>query len=128
MATKEENLKRLRELGEMLGREPDISGSAAEIAQRVAELEEELGDAGEVAAPDVYSSSKDDLTGHKGKSVPEQPGIVTGDETGLVTVVALATLHTKCDGSVTFVPPGTAFRVSAEVATSMTAGGLAKMQ
>ncbi len=46
MATKEENLKRLCELAERLGREPDVSGSAADIAQRVAELEEELGDAG----------------------------------------------------------------------------------
>lgn len=128
MATKEENLKRLRELAEMLGREPDVSGSAADIAQRVAELEEELGDAGEVAGQDADSPSKDNRTGHKGESVPEQPGIVTGDETGLVTVVALATLHTKCDGSVIFVPPGTAFRVSAEVAAGMTAGGLVKMQ
>lgn len=128
MATKEENLKRLRELAEMLGREPDVSGSAADIAQRVAELEEELGDAGEVEEPDAYSQLKDDQTGHKGESVPEQPGIVTGDETGLVTVVAQVTLHTKCDGSLIFVSPGTAFRVSAEVAASMTAGGLVKMQ
>ena len=37
MATKEQNLKRLDELALILGREPDISGSAAEIAQRVAE-------------------------------------------------------------------------------------------
>lgn len=34
MATKEQNLKRLDELALILGREPDISGSAAEIAQR----------------------------------------------------------------------------------------------
>ncbi len=40
MATKEQNLKRLDELALILGREPDISGSAAEIAQRVAEWEE----------------------------------------------------------------------------------------
>ncbi|EHQ9754818.1 DNA-packaging protein FI [Shigella flexneri] len=128
MATKEENLKRLCELAERLGREPDVSGSAADIAQRVAELEEELGDAGEVAEPDTYLPSKDDPTAHKGESVPEQPGIVTGDETGQVTVVALATLHTKCNGSVIFVSPGTSFRVSAEVAASMAAGGLAKRQ
>ena len=42
MATKEQNLKRLDELALILGREPDISGSAAEIAQRVAEWEEEM--------------------------------------------------------------------------------------
>ncbi|EFZ60165.1 DNA packaging protein FI [Escherichia coli LT-68] len=129
MATKEENLKRLCELAERLGREPDVSGSAADIAQRVAELEEELGDAGEVAEPDTYSPSKDDPTAHKGESVPEQPGIVTRRrKRGQVTVVALATLHTKCNGSVIFVSPGTSFRVSAEVAASMAAGGLAKRQ
>ncbi|HAV7522883.1 TPA: DNA-packaging protein FI [Escherichia coli] len=42
MATKEENLKRLRELAGMLEREADMSGSAADIAQRVSEWEEEL--------------------------------------------------------------------------------------
>lgn len=44
MATKEENIGRLQELAVQLGREPDISGSAAEISQRVAEWEEEAGD------------------------------------------------------------------------------------
>ncbi len=47
MATKEENLNRLRELAGMLGREADISGSAAEIAQRVAEWEEEIQSSGD---------------------------------------------------------------------------------
>lgn len=41
MATKEENVARLQELAVQLGREPDISGTAAEISQRVAEWEEE---------------------------------------------------------------------------------------
>ncbi|EAO9182109.1 DNA breaking-rejoining protein, partial [Salmonella enterica] len=43
MATKEENIARLQELAVQLGREPDISGSAAEISQRVDEWEEEAG-------------------------------------------------------------------------------------
>ncbi|MDF4181149.1 DNA-packaging protein FI, partial [Escherichia coli] len=42
MATKEENQKRLCELAGLLGREADMSGSAADIAQRVAEWEEEV--------------------------------------------------------------------------------------
>ena len=42
MATKEENLNRLRQLAGLLGREADMSGSAADIAQRVAEWEEEV--------------------------------------------------------------------------------------
>ena len=40
MATKEENLNRLRQLAGLLGREADMSGSAADIAQRVSEWEE----------------------------------------------------------------------------------------
>ncbi|EAO1992833.1 DNA breaking-rejoining protein [Salmonella enterica] len=46
MATKEENVARLQVLAVQLGREPDISGSAAEISQRVQEWEEEAQDAG----------------------------------------------------------------------------------
>ncbi|WXN90566.1 DNA-packaging protein FI [Escherichia coli] len=43
MATKEQNQKRLRSTGPgLLGREADMSGSAADIAQRVSEWEEEL--------------------------------------------------------------------------------------
>ncbi|MBZ9181074.1 DNA-packaging protein FI [Escherichia coli] len=42
MATKEENQKRLRQLAGLLRREADMSGSAADIAQRVSEWEEEL--------------------------------------------------------------------------------------
>ncbi|HDN7958463.1 TPA: DNA packaging protein, partial [Salmonella enterica subsp. enterica serovar Typhimurium] len=41
MATKEENIQRLRELATRLGRDPDVSGSAAELSQRVMEWEEE---------------------------------------------------------------------------------------
>ncbi len=43
MATKEENIARLRELAVQLGRKADISGSDAEIRQRVTEWEEEAG-------------------------------------------------------------------------------------
>ena len=35
MATKEENLNRLRQLADLLGREADMAGSAADSAQRV---------------------------------------------------------------------------------------------
>lgn len=39
--SKETDLKRLQELATALGRTPDLSGSAADIRQRVAEWEEE---------------------------------------------------------------------------------------
>lgn len=129
MATKAENLKRLHELAEKLGREPDESGSAADIAQRLAELEEELAGAGEIAGQDEYLQSNDGLTG----PVSEQSDIVTEEATDLVTVVALVmlqtdALHATRDEPVEFVLPGTAFRISASVAAGMTASGLAKMQ
>ena len=57
MATKEQNLKRLDELALILGREPDISGSAAEIAQRVAEWEEEMQSSGDDVRVNAHQSS-----------------------------------------------------------------------
>ncbi|ENP2126615.1 DNA-packaging protein FI, partial [Escherichia coli] len=65
MATKEQNLKRLGELSRILGREPDMSGSAADIAQRVAELEEELDDTDDIAGQDTPLSPENALTGHE---------------------------------------------------------------
>ncbi len=47
MATKEQNLKRLDELALILGREADMAGSAADIAQRVSEWEEEMQSSGD---------------------------------------------------------------------------------
>lgn len=132
MATKEQNLKRLGELSRILGREPDMSGSAADIAQRVAELEEELDDTDDIAGQDTPLSLENALTGHENEVVSAQPDTVI-DTAALVTVVALVTLHTDAlhairDEPVAFVLPGTAFRVSAGVAAEMTARGLARMQ
>ena len=132
MAKKDENLKRLKELSELLGREPDMSGSAADIAQRVAELEEELDDTDDAAGQDTSVSPENALTGHENEVVSAQPDTVT-DTAALVTVVALVTLHTDAlhatrDEPVAFVLPGTAFRVSAGVAAEMTEHGLARMQ
>ncbi|EGO1033692.1 DNA-packaging protein FI [Escherichia coli] len=132
MAKKDENLKRLKELSELLGREPDMSGSAADIAQRVAELEEELDDTDETSGQDTPLSRENVLTGHENEVVSAQPDTVT-DTAALVTVVALVTLHTDAlhatrDEPVAFVLPGTAFRVSAGVAAEMTEHGLARMQ
>ncbi|EFB1460661.1 DNA-packaging protein FI [Escherichia coli] len=132
MAKKDENLKRLKELSELLGREPDMSGSAADIAQRVAELEEELDDTDETSGQDTPLSRENVLTGHENEVVSAQPDTVT-DTAALVTVVALVTLHTDAlhatrDEPVAFVLPGTVFRVSVSVAAEMTERGLARMQ
>ncbi len=76
MAKKDDNLKRLRELAASLGREPDISGSAADIAQRVAELEEELDDTDDAAGQDTSVSPENALTGHENEVVSAQPDTV----------------------------------------------------
>ncbi|MBB9726087.1 DNA-packaging protein FI [Escherichia coli] len=133
MATKEQNLKRLDELSRILGREPDISGSAAEIAQRVAELEEELGGMDDSVDQDTSLSPENALTGHENEVVSAQPDTVIQDTAELVTVMALVTLHTDAlhatrDDPVVFVLPGMVFRVAAGVAAEMSERGLVKMQ
>ncbi|EHE5217561.1 DNA packaging protein [Salmonella enterica] len=79
MATKEENIQRLRELATRLGRDPDVSGSAAELGQRVMEWEEE---AEAEHLPAVENDSDESI-------VP--PGI--GQRSERVLIRALRTLH-----------------------------------
>ncbi|EFV8088119.1 hypothetical protein GJ354_21400 [Shigella dysenteriae] len=86
MAKKDENLKRLKELSELLGREPDMSGSAADIAQRVAELEEELG------GVDGTDNQASVLTGQEnnGEAVPPERMIQNTDEDDWQAVLHIA--------------------------------------
>ncbi|EJR6248037.1 DNA breaking-rejoining protein, partial [Salmonella enterica] len=84
MATKEENIARLQELAVQLGREPDISGSAAEISQRVDEWEEEAG--GMPAGENAETTASDPL---------DEPGAVKSGLhlSGFVLIRATRTLH-----------------------------------
>lgn len=127
--TKDELIARLQALGEQLNRDVSLTGTKEELALRVAELEEELDDASDIASQDVHSLPTVELTGHENEVESEPPDAVVKD---MVTLVALVTLHTEAlhatrDEPVTFVLPGTKFRVSADVAATMTARGLAKM-
>ncbi|ECJ9952640.1 DNA packaging protein, partial [Salmonella enterica] len=81
MATKEENIQRLRELATRLGRAPDVSGSAAELSQRVMEWEEEA-EAEAEHLPAVENDSDESI-------VP--PGI--GQRSERVLIRAHRTLH-----------------------------------
>lgn len=88
MATKEENINRLHELAELLGRDVDITGSAAEINQRVMEWEEEAGD----------GSTSDDSAGTQhvagtGKAPPIDERSGSAQEPGWVAVRVLKTMH-----------------------------------
>lgn len=127
MAKKDENLKRLKELSELLGREPDMSGSAADIAQRVAELEEELGDV------DGTDSQANVLTGQEnnGVSAPPEKMIQKTDEWGPVmarVTLHIDALHATQDKPVKLALPETVFRVPADLAVSLVKDGLVKMQ
>lgn len=79
MAAKDDNIRRLQELAVLLGRKADISGSAAEIQQRVMEWEEEASD----------------LDGGAGEIAPAGSNTSAGEEgpTGWVEVRALKTIH-----------------------------------
>ncbi len=131
--TKDELITRLRSLGEQLNRDVSLTGTKEELALRVAELEEELGDTDDTDSQDKFSRPENSLTGHENDVVSAQPDTVIQDTADLATVVALVTLHTDAlhatrDEPVAFVLPGTVFRVSAGVAAEMTERGLAKMQ
>lgn len=125
MATKEENLQRLRELAGRLGREPDVSGSAADIAQRVAEWEEEIAASGEGATTGneqegEQSSSGEPVTQHDG-TLPDE----------MVAVRTLTCLH--IDGyaaengrATELTHQGMQIRVSPSVAETLVGQGLAE--
>ncbi len=118
MATKEQNLKRLDELALILGREPDISGSAAEIAQRVAEWEEEMQSSGddvqvmnmdirerETAAHDVREETSGALTRITGLTCIHLCGVdgETGEsvelaDVGRVILIMSSDAKTHVDG------------------------------
>ncbi|EOF5838404.1 DNA-packaging protein FI [Salmonella enterica] len=84
MATKEENIARLQELAVQLGRDPDISGSAAEISQRVAEWGEEVGGMPDGENAETTASDPQD-----------EPGAVKSSlhSSGFVLIRAVRTLH-----------------------------------
>ena len=110
MATKEQNLKRLDELALILGREPDISGSAAEIAQRVAEWEEEMQSSGddvqvmnmdirerETAAHDVREETSGALTPQRWRQVRTLMR-VNAPDVGRVILIMSSDAKTHVDG------------------------------
>ncbi|ELQ4284944.1 DNA breaking-rejoining protein [Salmonella enterica] len=85
MATKEENVARLQELAVQLGREADISGTAAEISQRVDEWEEEA-----AGMPDGKNAET------TADASQDEPGSAKSNihlSSGFVLIRALHTLH-----------------------------------
>lgn len=135
--TKEELIARLKELGSMLNREISLTGSKEELALRIAELEEELGDdiddggdINETGAGNTASGSEEkdgDAQGNALTPVPQETKSASDD---LVAVKTLRTLHLEAlhavkNEQVSLVLPGTTVRVSAGDAEELITRGLA---
>ncbi|ATI90363.1 DNA breaking-rejoining protein [Salmonella enterica] len=120
MATKEENIARLQELAVQLGRDPDISGSAAEISQRVAEWEEEVGGMPDGENAETTASDPQD-----------EPGAVKSSlhSSGFVLIRAVRTLHIHAlaadsDRVLETVPAGEPARIPARYVDELAGDGL----
>jgi len=136
MTEKETLIARLKELGKMLGRDVNTSGTIQELSMRIAELEEELdGDAGSVdgengeenASGSTGSTGSTD--GDNADAAKEKTTATTTDDR--VTVETLATLHIDAlhatrNEPVSIVEPGVIIRVSEQDADELIAKGLAR--
>jgi len=133
MTEKETLIARLKELGKMLGRDVNTSGTIQELSMRIAELEEELdGDAGSVDGEngeENASGSTDSTDGDIADVAKEKTKATTTDDR--VTVETLATLHIDAlhatrNEPVSIVEPGVIIRVSKQDADELIAKGLAR--
>ncbi|EHI8953363.1 TPA: DNA-packaging protein FI [Salmonella enterica subsp. enterica serovar Muenchen] len=136
MATKEENIARLQELAVQLGREADISGSAAEIRQRVAEWEEELGGGsmpdGKDAETTADATEAQDEPGSKKSEQSEQsekPVKSSTHSSEFALIRAVRTLHIHAlavdsDRVLDTVPAGDSARVPAIYVDELVGDGL----
>ncbi len=121
MATKEQNLKRLDELARILGRDPDISGSAAEIAQRVVEWEEEMQSSGDdVQAVDTVIREQE-TAAHDVRE--ETSGALT--RIRVLTCLHLCGIDGETGGSVELADVGRVILITSSDAKTHVDGGMA---
>ncbi|EGN0232094.1 DNA packaging protein, partial [Escherichia coli] len=110
----------------VLGRDADISGSKADLEQRLAEWEEELSDGSDgLYKDDEEPQQKNETRSERGES--ENRNSVDMVMVKAVVMLHVNALHATRDNPVAFVRPGEVFRVSAVVAASMAESGLVKM-
>lgn len=136
MTEKETLIARLKELGKMLGRDVNTSGTIQELSMRIAELEEELdGDAGSVGGENGEENasgstgSTGSTNGDIADAAKEKTKATTTDDR--VTVETLATLHIDAlhatrNEPVSIVEPGVIIRVSEQDADELIAKGLVR--
>lgn len=101
--SKDELIARLKALAEKLGREVNLTGSKEDLAMRVAELEEEIGDEEQAGG---------ETTAQATGSVPKD-----GAQGGLIRIKTLFSLHVEAwhelrDEPISLVEPGVVVRVS----------------
>lgn len=133
--TKEELIARLKELGVLLNREVNLTGTKEELSLRVTELEEELDDGGEGLTEGESGHLDSDGTVAVGEETKGQPTADTGRNTQpsageLVLLETLVTLHIDAlhatkNELVRIAEPGELVRVSPGDAELLTAQKLA---
>lgn len=130
MTEKETLIARLKDLGKMLGRDVNTSGTIQELSMRIAELEEELdGDAGSVDGENGEENASGSTDGDIADAAKEKTKATTTDDR--VTVETLATLHIDAlhatrNEPVSIAEPGVIIRVSEQDADELIAKGLAR--
>ena len=130
MTEKETLIARLKELGKMLGRDVNTSGTIQELSMRIAELEEELdGDAGSVDGENGEENASGSTDGDIADAAKEKKKATTTDDR--ITVETLATLHIDAlhamrNEPVSIAEPGVIIRVSEQDADELIAKGLAR--
>lgn len=132
--TKDDIIKRLKVLGNELGREVSVSGTKEETEMRLRELEEELAEMHSGNDDTAISTNNDDSVATSAETVStetpsETKAASAASAPQLVTVTALKSLHTDGrhehrDEKTEFVPAGTVFRVSADKADALREAGL----
>ncbi len=130
MTEKETLIARLKELGKMLGRDVNTSGTIQELSMRIAELEEELdGGAGSVDGENGEENASGSTDGDIADAAKEKKKATTTDDR--ITVETLATLHIDAlhamrNEPVSIAEPGVIIRVSEQDADELIAKGLAR--
>lgn len=134
MTEKEKLIARLNELGVLLGREVNTSGTIPEISMRVAELEEELDGETETGGIETGGVSSGAVTTRTVQPTsPANPTLPAITDDALVVVETLVTLHIEAmhatrDERVSIVEAGALIRLTETDAASLVALGLVREQ
>lgn len=134
MTEKEKLIARLNELGVLLGREVNTSGTIPELSMRIAELEEELDDETETGGVDPGGVSGGSVTtSTEQPTSPANGTLPAATDDTLVVVKTLVTLHIDAmhatrDECVPIAEVGSVIRLTEADATSLVSLGLVREQ